>query len=148
MNNNFLKILTCAALALFVMPALSLPAHAAGAAAEEEGDGPSSSFEFVRLEPLVLPIIDENGVSQTLNLVVAIEVKKVSHAERVRTLQPRIKDAMIQEMYGLLNRHAAYKGGVLQVKFLKDRLTKISQRVVGDDIVQGVLLQVVQQRQL
>ena len=47
----------------------------------------------------------------------------------------------------MLNRHAALKGGVIQVGIIKKRLNKISDRVMGDeDVVQDVLLQVVQQR--
>lgn len=121
----------------------------AAASAEEEGEAKSAyGFEFVKLDPLILPVIDKDGLHQTLSLVIAIEVKRVSHADKVRMLEPRLKDAFIQEMYGIINRHAAMKNGVLQVKMVKDQLKKISQRIVGDDIVTDVLLQVVQQRQL
>ena len=51
-------------------------------------------------------------------------------------------------MYGMLNKHAALQGGVIQVGMIKDRLTSISHRVMGEDMVNDVLLQVVQQRPL
>ncbi|MFN3701702.1 MAG: flagellar basal body-associated FliL family protein [Alphaproteobacteria bacterium] len=106
----------------------------------------SATFEFVELQPLILPIIDENGVSQTVSLVIAIEVADAKNAAVVNSLAPRLKDAFIQDMYGLLNRQAALKGGVIQVNMIKERLNQISARVLGDDVVQDVLLQVVQQR--
>ena len=115
-------------------------------AEHDDGHG-GGSFEFVELGPLVLPIVDANGVSQTVSMVVALEVKNGSAVGKVQKYEPKLKDAFIQDMYGVLNRHAALKGGVIQVGVIKERLNKISDRVMGDDeIVQDVLLQVVQQR--
>lgn len=114
--------------------------------AEHEDDG-FGSVDFVELGPLVLPIVDANGVSQTVSMVVALEVKGSSSVGKVQKYEPKLKDAFIQDMYGVLNRHAALKGGVIQVGVIKERLNKISDKVMGDeDIVQDVLLQVVQQR--
>ncbi|MCB1532471.1 MAG: flagellar basal body-associated FliL family protein [Alphaproteobacteria bacterium] len=116
-------------------------------AKHDEGGHGGGSFEFVELGPLVLPIVDNNGVSQTISMVVALEVADSAAASKVEKYEPKLKDAFIQDMYGVLNRHAALKGGVIQVGEIKQRLNKISDRVMGDeDTVQDVLLQVVQQR--
>lgn len=106
----------------------------------------SAGHEFVELSPLVLPIVDSSGVTQTVSIVVVIEVEGSGNAGLVTSLEPRLKDAYIQDLYGVLNRHAALKGGVLQVQVIKDRLLQISNRVMGEGVVQDVLLQVVQQR--
>ncbi len=106
----------------------------------------ANKHEFVELSPLVLPIVDQNGVSQTVIIVVVIEVGSDKDAGKVRNLEPRLKDAFIQDLYGVLNKHAALRGGVLQVGVIKKRLGSISNRVMGDDVVKDVLLQVVQQR--
>jgi len=113
---------------------------------EAQGIAKSSRGHFVELDALILPIVDENGVSQVVTMIVVIEVKNASDVELVTNLQPRLKDAYIQELYGVLNRHAALQGGVLQVGMIKSRLSRISGRVLGDDVVTDVLLQVVQQR--
>ena len=134
------------------------PAEAAsGESADEHADETSSKkadkeyaknahYEFVELEPLILPIIDEKGVNQTVSMVIALEVANANDATKVQNLSPRLKDAYIQKMYGMLNRHAAFKGGVLQVDEIKEQLNAISDTVLGDDLVHDVLLQVVQQR--
>ncbi len=106
----------------------------------------SGYFEYVELDPLILPIIDNNGVSQTVSVVVALELKGTFARARAETLEPKLKDAFIQDMYGVLNKHAALKGGVLQVGMLKKRLTHVSKKILGEDDVNDVLLQVVQQR--
>ncbi len=111
---------------------------------EEHKD--TSHFEFVELDPLILPIVDEDGLSQTVSMIVALEVFDSAAAGKVEHMSPKLKDAFIQDMYGVLNRHAALKGGVIQVGMIKKRLNKISNKVMGDDVINDVLLQVVQQR--
>ena len=115
---------------------------------KKEGKEASANFDYVELEPLILPIVDKNGVSQVVSMVIALEVKDISVSDEVRRLEPRLKDAYIQDLYGVLNEHAALKGGVIQVAYLKKRLNKISYDVLGNETVNDVLLQVVQQRPL
>lgn len=101
---------------------------------------------FVKMDPLILPIIGARGISQSVTLVVALEVADDAKAEEVKHVLPRLKDAYIQDMYGVLSKQNAMPQGVLQVGMIKERLQKISQTVLGDDTIKNVLLQVVQQR--
>ena len=114
--------------------------------AEKKGGHGEGAYEYVEMDPLVLPIIDEYGVSQVVSLVVSLEVADTDSADKVKKMQPRLKDAYIQDMYGILNRRSSMKDGVVEVKKLKARLNKVSKQVMGDDVVHDVLLQVVQQR--
>ncbi len=104
-------------------------------------------YEYVELDPLVLPIVDASGVSQIISLVVSLEVSDAAAVEAVNQVKPKLKDAFIQDLYGTLSEHAVLKGGVIQVADLKTRLNVISDTVLHDDeMVHDVLLQVVQQR--
>tara|TARA_R110002072_G_scaffold177765_2_gene333798 strand:- start:1259 stop:1678 length:420 start_codon:yes stop_codon:yes gene_type:complete len=114
-------------------------------ASEKKAEG-SSSTEFVKIDPLIFPIIDDDGVQQVVNLVVAIEVDGPSDAEKVKAMRPRLTDAYIQDMYGILHKHAALKGGVIQIVMIKERLNEATLRIMGSDIHTQVLLQHVQQR--
>ncbi len=40
-------------------------------------------------------------------MVVTIGVGGVSDADKVKAMKPRLNDAYIQDMYGMLNKHAA-----------------------------------------
>jgi len=116
-------------------------------AKKKKGGHGEEAIEFVRLDPLILPIVDRGGLSQVVSVVVALEVKDKHAAEYVRNMQPRIKDAFIQEMYGVIHNPAGMQdGNVIKVGILKSRLGRIGREVLGDDVVQDVLLQVVQQR--
>ena len=133
-------VLVTSGMALGLYSPKSAMAGGGGAAAAE------GALSFVELDQLVFPIIDGNGVNQTVSLVIALEMADSEAAAEVITLQPRLKDAFIQEMYGALNRHAALKGGVIQVGKIKARLSHVAKKVLGQDKVKDVLLQVVQQR--
>ena len=122
-------------------------AMASGGGAEEE-EGGGDKFRFVELDPLVLPIVDNNGVSQTVNMVVALEVKSEGDVSKIELYKPKLVDAYLQDLYGVLNEHAALKGGVIQLGIVKKRLLAISNEILGEDVVQAVLLQVVSQRRL
>ena len=145
MTSSFkrLSVIIFAALLLCLM---AFHARAAGGEEEEESK-PLGGYLYVEFDPLNLPIVDDSGVSQVINVVIAIEVKSVKAANKIRALQPKFTDAFITDMYGILNRHAALKGGVLQVKMIKERLNKIAKNIAGeDDIVHDVMLQFIQQR--
>ncbi len=120
--------------------------HAAAKEAQAAKHEDKSHHEYVELDPLILPIIDQSGVTQVISMVVVIEVSDKHNADIVTKNQPRLKDAYIQEMYGALNSHSALTGGVVQVNMIKERLKKISLHLMGDDVITDVLLQVVQQR--
>lgn len=115
-------------------------------AAVAEGEHGAPAFQFVEMDPLILPIVDNEGVSQVVSLVIALEVTDQATADEVKAMTPKLKDAFIQDMYGVLNKQAALKGGVIQVSQIKQRLNMISNKVLGEEKVHDVLLQVVQQR--
>lgn len=125
-------------------------AEEAGAKADKaeggHGDEAQVPSEFVKLDPLILPIVDQEGVSQVLNLVIAIEVADKVAADEVKRLSPRLKDAYIMELYGILNKEAALHNGVVQVAAVKKKLEIITEKVLGEGVALDVLLQVVQQR--
>jgi len=107
---------------------------------------PGAEPKYVHLDPLTLPVIDDNGVSSNVSIVVDLEVMDQKNADMIKKQMPRLIDAYIQDMYGVLNKRAALKGGVVQVGMVKERLNAITKRVLGDDMVEDVLLQVVSQR--
>jgi flagellar FliL protein len=123
-------------------------AHEAKVAEAKEGAEAVAQEQFVPLEPLILPVIDARGVTQTVSIVVSIAVPDQASADEVKHLSPRLRDAYIQDMYGVLNRKQVMENGVLKVALIKDRFQKVSTKVLGEGKVNDVLLQVVQQRRV
>lgn len=129
---------------------LALGVFSASPQAYASEKGSSGGFEYIEMKPLMLPIIDGNGASQVINLVIALEVKDLSVASKIEKMRPKLTDAFIQDMYGTLNKQAASHGGVLQLNQIKKRLLKVSNQILSDEeeAVHDVLLQVIDQRQI
>jgi flagellar FliL protein len=118
--------------------------HDAKLALAKEAEAVAAA-RFVPMDVLVLPVIDDSGIVQNISLVISLEVADEITALEVTNLIPRLKDAYIQDMYGALNRKTIIHNGVLQVAPVKDR---ISTKVVGENKIKSVLLQVVQQKRV
>ena len=112
---------------------------------EESEDGKPPEITYVELAPIILPIIDRNGISQTISMVVSVQVANEAKAEEVRNKMPRLADAYLSDMYGTLSKTGSMEGGVIKVSMLKERLSGITHKVLGEGVAEDVLLQVLQQ---
>lgn len=118
-------------------------AHASGS------DAPPPDFEYMELKPLTLPVITEQGVTQQVSLVVSLEVPYGKKAE-VENLSPRLADAYLQDLYGALGgkSNTMMVNNVIDIQAVKKRLTNVTYKVLKEDQVHDVLLQVLQQRRM
>lgn len=130
----------------FNKPAEATESKEAKKGAEASKEGEAAAPSFVEMKPLVLPIVDQNGVSQIISIVISLETDDAAKVAEIELMRPRLTDAYIQGMYGVLSSKAVMEGGVLQVGYIKSRLHKITTKVMGENKVKDVLLQVVQQR--
>lgn len=130
-------------IALFIQAGLAVDAKASEKKGTAQGE---ASVHFVELNPLILPVITDHGVTQVLSLVVSVEVDSEEKAERVRYYSPRLTDAFLSDLYGTFSRHASDNGGQIPIGFIKKRLNQLSGQVLGSDVVNDVLLQVMQSR--
>jgi len=113
----------------------------------EEATGPL--IEYFEMHPLVLPLLNERGLAQQVSLVISLEMNDGHLATELSLYEPRLADAYIQDLYGVLGAgYGMINGNILDVRVLKQRLTAITQEVLGPELVNDVLLQVVQQRPL
>jgi len=118
-----------------------------GQKSEKSGrHGAAVKHSFLEMDPLIFPVLNGTGTPQTINLIVTLEVESEEASAEVRYMSPRLKDAYIQEMYGVLNRESAMKDGVVQISMIKRHLDEASDRVMGRDVIKDVLIQVIEQR--
>ncbi len=127
------------------------------AAYAEEGGGdksadpnaPHPEFEYIQLDPLTLPVITTKGLTQQVSLKVQLEVEW-GKKDEIEAFEPRLIDAYLQDLYGALGAgHGLMKDNVVDIVQVKQRLTSVTDKVLGPDHkVHEVLLQVLQQRPL
>ena len=121
---------------------LGLKAYAEGKRGGEE----AKKHSFVEFNNLSLPILYDNGRSQNVSFRVVIEVPDSQRAKAVEAIKPRLTDAFIHDMYGAWNKDQAYRDGVVHVDLIKNRLNRSTRRILGDENVNDVVLEVVDQR--
>ncbi|MCB1537499.1 MAG: flagellar basal body-associated FliL family protein, partial [Alphaproteobacteria bacterium] len=94
-------------------------ADAAKEAKKAEGEAGKDESVYVQMAPIVLPIIDRNGISQTISMVVSLQVEGKAEADTVKEKLPRLADAFLSDMYGTLSTKAMMQSGVIKVSELK-----------------------------
>lgn len=118
------------------------------AADSKEAEGVHPEFQYHEMKPLMIPVINNGGISQQVSFVVTLEIP-YGELDKITLYEPRLADAYIQDLYGVLGTgYGLINGSVLDVPTIKSRLKTVAQHVLGDEALHDVLLQVVQQRQL
>lgn len=111
-----------------------------GGEAEETAHEPV----FYELEAFAVPIMQEGRVTRILTLVISLEVEGASRfyvSDRKRPL----RDAIFSELHALMSLDTVRSRGPTS-DLVRKRLRSVSNRVLGGDLVQKVLVQAVQSR--
>lgn len=116
---------------------------------EGEGAIKFSPYEYVQMDPVILPIIGHNGATQTVSFVVTLEMMSLKEADKATVLKPRLNDAFLSKMYGNMS-HVSMRGGQTYINYemMKKDLNKASVKVLGEESVHDVLIQVIQQQKI
>ena len=103
---------------------------------------------FVHLDPMVLPIITDDGAEQLVTLQIAIEVKNFDIADSIHANMPIVRDALMRALYGGLGSGALRNGALVDVEKIKNKATVALDSVIGADGIRDVLVEAVAQRRL
>lgn len=126
--------------ALFVV-LLSGNALAAGDAAPVD----PNAVEYYDLMPMNIPVMTDQGLVQQVSVSVSLECK-AGKRDKIAAFKPKLMDAYLRELYGALGAgQAMIRNDIVDVEAVKLRLSAVTQRIVGPDMVSDVLLQSVQQ---
>ena len=103
---------------------------------------------YVRFNPVQLPLIGDSGIDQVIDIIVALEVADKEAGDRVIAMAPRINDAILQDLYGVLHTRRIMRGGIVDVTAIKLRIVTVAQGVMGEGVVIDALVQGVAQHPL
>lgn len=129
---------------LLVLFCMALVVPSTSFAAEDAPRVANPDFEYVEMNPLVVPVITASGVTQQVSLIISLEVP-FGTRDAIRAKQPRLTDAYLRDLYGILGAGGLMKKGVVDALAVKKRLVKATDKVLEPDEYKDVLLQVVQQ---
>lgn len=113
----------------------SVAAAEAAAVAAEEAANPV----FVPMDVLAAPIIVDGRVRNQVLLSLSLQVKDQSARNDVIAKMPRLRDAMLQDLY---TEPVVREGssGAIDINGVKARLLAIAHRVMGSERVRDVLV--------
>jgi len=129
------------------IPHCAYAAEGEGGGAEVDPKAPHPEFEYLQLDPITLPVITTKGLTQQMSMVVKLEIEWGKKND-IAPFEPRLIDAYLQDLYGALGAgHGLMKDNYIDVEQIKQRLTVVTDKVLGPDHkVHAVLLQALQQR--
>lgn len=116
---------------------------------EKGGEGEKAkkpADRYVQLDPIIVPVLQKDGLQQVVSMVVVIEAKDADKADIVRDKKPKLADAFLSDMYGVFSRPENLDNGIVKISELKTRMMELAAKILGPDVVADVLLQVLQQR--
>lgn len=111
------------------------------AAASEQASGakPPKPPRFISMDPLVVPVIQNDAVAAIIQIQVQLEIKEENEDE-VRRLLPRLADAFLRDLNGYLPR-LIRSDGQLDANKVRSRLFVIGERAIGKGLIDNVLIQ-------
>lgn len=114
----------------------------------QEPEPPRRSDEpvFLDMGQLQFPIIDNGRIVQTINLHIILDVANPEVRSRLVATQSRVRDALMEEMWGALQAGEVMSGNIVEVSLVKNRLQRLLDDRLGRGHVVDVLINSVAQR--
>lgn len=103
---------------------------------------------YVHIKPMVLPVINEDGIQQLVSLILAIHVKDQKTAERLQRNMPRVIDALYRNLYGALGEGTLTDGKMANIRKIKSKSVQAMSELVDKENIVDVLVQAISQRML
>lgn len=125
------------------------PVLAAGKG-EKKAEASKSASEdagfYIKMNPMILPVLGDKGVDELVSIVIALEVEDQSVMEKVNGKLPRLNDAYMRALYGVIDKSMYRNGHFIDITKVKAKLTYMTDMVLGHGVVRDVLIQGVNQR--
>lgn len=103
---------------------------------------------FLHLAPLTLPVINDHGAQQLVTMLIDLQLRDIEAARKMQIEMPRVKDAVLQALYGGLSDGSMRNANALNIVQIKQSVHETVDRVFGSGHVIEVLIQAVAQRKL
>jgi hypothetical protein len=126
-------------LSIFVALFFALPAKAANREAVPELIEGAPSY--VRFSPIFIPIIQGDRVTRQVGLTLTLELVKGQEKPPIEEKRLQLNDAFMRDLYAFFQQRAGMKGADIDEVYLKGRLLKVADTVIGAKAVREVLIQ-------
>lgn len=118
---------------------------------KEKDSGPvfgAGDLVYVKLEPMVIPVISDNGAQQLVTFIIQLHVKNFSAADKLRSRLPQLTDAIFTALYGGLGQGSLRTGHQINIPKVKRRIVEAVDKTIEPNLIEDVLLGGIGQRML
>lgn len=95
---------------------------------------------FVDMEPLVIPVFQGDRVAATVQIQIKLETIGSENKANLQRIMPRISDLFITDLHTFIPRLLKQEERI-DVLIIKQRLKLMSDRQVGPELIQNILVQ-------
>lgn len=110
--------------------------------------GNNNQAIYVNAGPLILPIILDDGAQSILSVLISLQVKDYDASDKVRAVLPKLMDGYMRALYGKFTADNLSQGKLVNVDFIKQKIARVTTVIMGEGVVDDVLIQAVAQRPL
>ena len=96
---------------------------------------------YVRFSPIFIPIIQGDRVTRQVGLTLMLELVKGQEKPPIEEKRLQLNDAFMRDLYAFFQQRAGVKGADIDEVYLKARLLKVADTVIGTKAVREVLIQ-------
>jgi len=126
--------------ALLFVPILANLADAADREAPPETAAIAGAPSYVRFEPIFVPIIENDQVKRQVGVTLMLELGDGVSQGDVEAKRMPLYDAFFRDLYGYFQDRVGV-GGHVDQPYLKARLLRTTNRVMGAKLVKEVLIE-------
>jgi hypothetical protein len=124
---------------IFTVLLFALPARAANReAVPEMFEGAPS---YVRFQPIFIPIIQGDRVTRQIGVTVMLELEKGQEKPPIEEKRLLLNDAFVRDLYAFFQQRSGMPSNDIDEMYLKARLLKVADQVIGEKAVHEVLIQ-------
>jgi flagellar FliL protein len=109
-------------------------------AAKEAPKKPEVQTIFIDMDPIMVPLLQGNGVAATIQIQIKLETEGQENAIFLKRRMPKISDAFVRDLHAFMPRLLKDKERI-DVLILKQRLQVIGDRLFGKGYIKDVLVQ-------
>jgi hypothetical protein len=131
---TFNKIVPIFAALSFAFPALAANRDAV----PEMIEGAPS---YVRFQPIFIPIIQGDRVTRQIGVTLMLELVKGQEKPPIEEKRLLLNDAFVRDLYAFFQQRAGFTSNDIDETYLKARLLKVADNVIGEKAVREVLIQ-------
>jgi hypothetical protein len=124
---------------IFAALSFALPAMAANRDAVPEMI--AGAPPYVRFPPIFIPIIQGDQVTRQIGVTLMLELVKGQEKQPIEEKRLQLNDAFVRDLYVFFQERAGVKSNDIDEMYLKDRLLKIADAVIGEKVVREVLIE-------